>query len=66
MFNRDAFSKREQADENLYVRQKEMEKLAGLKKKIEEHQKHLDQLDKNMYVTVIGHSSFHGCYIHRY
>lgn len=46
----DAFSKREQADENLYVRQKEQEKLRELKAKIEEHQKHLAQLDKNVYV----------------
>ncbi|MCJ1453828.1 hypothetical protein MMC28_004177 [Mycoblastus sanguinarius] len=46
----DAFSKREQADENYYVRQKEMEKLQGLKQKIAEHQKHLEDLDKNVYV----------------
>ena len=46
---RDAFSKREQADENLYVRQKEQEKLQELKKKIEDHKKHLDDLDKHVY-----------------
>ena len=46
---RDAFSKREQADENLYVRQKEHEKLQELKKKIEDHKAHLDDLDKNVY-----------------
>ncbi|KAM0801989.1 mitochondrial ATPase inhibitor, IATP-domain-containing protein [Usnea florida] len=44
----DAFSKREQADENLYVRQKEQEKLQELKKKIEDHKKHLDDLDKHV------------------
>ncbi|KAL6714080.1 ATPase inhibitor [Lecanora helva] len=44
----DAFSKREQADENLYVRQKEMEKLASLKQKIDEHKKHLEELDKHV------------------
>lgn len=30
----DAFTKREQADENLYVRKQEQEKLAALKRKI--------------------------------
>lgn len=48
---RDAFSKREQADENYYVRQKEMEKLSALKAKIEEHKKHLEELDKHVYVS---------------
>lgn len=47
---RDAFSKREQADENLYVRQKEQEKLQQLKQKIADHKKHLDALDKDVYV----------------
>jgi len=46
----DAFSKREQADENYYVRQKEMEKLQALKSKIAEHQKHLEELDKHVFV----------------
>ncbi|KAF6226274.1 hypothetical protein HO133_009140 [Letharia lupina] len=44
----DAFSKREQADENLYVRRQEQEKLQQLKKKIEDHKKHLDDLDKHV------------------
>ncbi|CAF9929597.1 hypothetical protein IMSHALPRED_007951 [Imshaugia aleurites] len=44
----DAFSKREQADENLYVRQKEQEKLQQLKQKIADHKKHLDALDKDV------------------
>ncbi|CAF9906267.1 MAG: hypothetical protein ALECFALPRED_002179 [Alectoria fallacina] len=44
----DAFSKREQADENLYVRQKEQEKLQQLKQKIADHKKHLDDLDKHV------------------
>lgn len=50
MESSDAFSKREQADENLYVRQKEQEKLQQLKRKIEDHQKHLAELDKSVYV----------------
>lgn len=49
----DAFSKREQADENYYVRQKEMEKLQALKAKIDEHKKHLEELDKHVYVLPI-------------
>ncbi|KAL9030855.1 MAG: hypothetical protein Q9196_001054 [Gyalolechia fulgens] len=48
----DAFSKREAANEDLYVRQKEMEKLAALKKKIEEHKKHLEELEKNVAETI--------------
>ena len=48
--NRDAFSKREQADENFYVRQKEQEKLQQLKQKIADHKKHLDELDQHVYV----------------
>lgn len=48
--DRDAFSKREQGEEAYYVRQREMEKLKALKEKIAEHQKHLDELDKNVYV----------------
>ena len=51
---RDAFSKREQADENLYVRQKEQEKLQELKKKIMDHKKHLDELDQHVYVHENG------------
>jgi hypothetical protein len=52
--NRDAFSKREKASEDLYVRQKEREKLKELKAKIEQQQKHLKELGDHMYV-----SSFH-------
>ncbi len=48
MDDSDAFSKREQADENYYVRQKEMEKLQALKAKIDEHKKHLEELDKHV------------------
>ncbi|KAL8992824.1 MAG: hypothetical protein Q9169_006810 [Polycauliona sp. 2 TL-2023] len=48
----DAFSKREAANEDYYVRQKEMEKLANLKQKIEEHKKHLEELDKHVADTM--------------
>lgn len=53
-FNSDAFSKREQADENYYVRQKENEKLQALREKIKKHQEHLDELDKHVYVPSSG------------
>ncbi|KAL8781681.1 MAG: hypothetical protein Q9213_005898 [Squamulea squamosa] len=48
----DAFSKREAASEDYYVRQKEMEKLQNLKQKIEEHKKHLEELDKHVTDTM--------------
>ncbi|KAL8799419.1 MAG: hypothetical protein Q9182_005904 [Xanthomendoza sp. 2 TL-2023] len=44
----DAFSKREAANEDFYVRQKEMERLQTLKQKIEEHKKHLEELEKHV------------------
>lgn len=49
----DAFTKREQASEDYFVRQKEMEKLQALKDKIAGHQKHLEDLDKHVYVVLI-------------
>lgn len=48
----DAFTKREDASEALYVRQKENEKLQALREKIKKHQEHLDELDKNVYVLL--------------
>ncbi|KAL8713195.1 MAG: hypothetical protein Q9220_002716 [cf. Caloplaca sp. 1 TL-2023] len=48
----DAFSKREKAGEDLYVRQKEMEKLQALQQKIAEHKKHLEELDKHVADTM--------------
>ena len=50
---RDAFSKREEANENYYVRQKEMEKLQAMREKIKKHQEHLEDLDKSMYADKI-------------
>ncbi|KAL8866189.1 MAG: hypothetical protein Q9174_006447 [Haloplaca sp. 1 TL-2023] len=48
----DAFTKREQANEDFAIRQKEMEKLKGLKEKIEQHKKHLEELDKHVAETM--------------
>ncbi|EEA21806.1 ATPase inhibitor [Talaromyces marneffei ATCC 18224] len=44
----DSFTKREAAQENLYVREKELEKLKELKSKLKEQRKHLDELDKHI------------------
>ena len=47
-YHSDAFTKREQASEDYYMRQKEVEKLEAMRAKIAGHQKHLDELDKTM------------------
>ncbi|WYZ34658.1 hypothetical protein EsH8_I_000934 [Colletotrichum jinshuiense] len=44
----DAFQKREQAAENLAIRQREKEKLLELKKKLTEQQAHLQQLSDHI------------------
>ncbi|KAJ5933909.1 hypothetical protein N7454_006238 [Penicillium verhagenii] len=41
----DAFTKREAAQESMYIREKELEKLAKLKKQITDQRKHLDDLE---------------------
>ncbi|MCJ1483553.1 hypothetical protein MMC06_003721 [Schaereria dolodes] len=44
----DSFSKREKANEDYYVKQKEQEKLVALKAKLQEQRKHIDELDKHI------------------
>jgi len=44
----DAFTKREKANEDYTVRQREKEKLLELKKKLAEQQQHLKQLEEHM------------------
>ncbi|KAL3472234.1 mitochondrial ATPase inhibitor, IATP-domain-containing protein [Aspergillus californicus] len=44
----DQFQKREAAQEGLYIHQKEQEKIAALRKKVEEQRKNLDELDKHL------------------
>ncbi|EAU29752.1 conserved hypothetical protein [Aspergillus terreus NIH2624] len=44
----DAFTRREAAQENLYIHEKEMEKLEALRKKVNEQQKHLNELDQHL------------------
>ncbi|KAJ5132211.1 hypothetical protein N7448_006369 [Penicillium atrosanguineum] len=41
----DSFTKREAAQEALYIREKEIEKLQQLKKKISDQRAHLDELE---------------------
>lgn len=44
----DAFTKREQANEDYAIRRREIEKLQALKEKVAAHKKHLEQLDSEM------------------
>ncbi|EAA60843.1 hypothetical protein AN4500.2 [Aspergillus nidulans FGSC A4] len=45
----DVWQKRETAQENLYMYEREKEKLEALKKKIQEQREHLNELDKKLY-----------------
>ncbi|PGH05827.1 hypothetical protein AJ80_08275 [Polytolypa hystricis UAMH7299] len=44
----DVWTKKESAQENLFVRQKEMEKLKVLKEKLQKQRQHLDELDAHI------------------
>ncbi|KAJ5888189.1 hypothetical protein N7495_008230 [Penicillium taxi] len=44
----DSFTKREAAQEALYIREKELEKLRTLKAKIGDQRKHLDELEAHI------------------
>lgn len=46
--NSDAFQKREKANEDYAIRQREKEKLLDLKKKLHEQQAHLKKLSDHM------------------
>ncbi|KAG8533677.1 uncharacterized protein KY384_001418 [Bacidia gigantensis] len=54
----DAFTKREQASEDYEIKRRELEKLQALKEKIAGHQKHLEELDKSVYVASSPLSDF--------
>ncbi|KAK2790336.1 hypothetical protein FQN52_005604 [Onygenales sp. PD_12] len=45
---RDSWTKKEAAQESMYIRQKELEKLKDLKKKLEAQRKHLNELDAHI------------------
>ncbi|GFF53504.1 ATPase inhibitor, mitochondrial [Aspergillus udagawae] len=44
----DSFTRREAAQESLYIHEKEKEKLAALKRKLQEQQEHLDELGRHI------------------
>lgn len=44
----DSFTRREKAQEDLYMKQKEQEKLTMLRQKLKEQRAHLDELDKHI------------------
>jgi len=44
----DSWNKREQASENKFIRDKEMESLKKLKAKLQDQRKHLDELDQHI------------------
>ncbi|PLN86256.1 mitochondrial ATPase inhibitor, IATP-domain-containing protein [Aspergillus taichungensis] len=46
--NRDSFGRREAAEEAVYIRQHELEKLRKLKESVSEQRKHLDKLDEHI------------------
>jgi hypothetical protein len=46
--NRDAFSKREKANEDYAIKMREKEKLLELKKKLAEQHEHLKRLEEHM------------------
>ena len=48
MGHRDAFSKREKANEDYAIKLREKEKLLELKKKLAEQQEHLKKLEEHM------------------
>ena len=50
---RDAFQRRERANEDWAIKQREKEKLMELKKKLAEQQAHLKQLSDHMYVCLL-------------
>ncbi|KMP04679.1 hypothetical protein DIZ76_015159 [Coccidioides immitis] len=44
----DAWTKKESAQENMFIRQQEIEKLRALKEKLKQQRKHLDELDAHI------------------
>ncbi|EEP76898.1 predicted protein [Uncinocarpus reesii 1704] len=44
----DAWTKKEAAQENIFIKQKELEKLRSLKEKLKQQRQHLDDLDAHI------------------
>jgi len=55
----DSFTKREKANEDYYVRKKELEKLAAIKEKLKQQRQHLDDLDKHLEEFTKGQGGEH-------
>ncbi|KAJ5280471.1 hypothetical protein N7478_005843 [Penicillium angulare] len=51
---KDTFARREAAHEGLYIKQLEKEKIDLLRKKLKEHQKHNEELDKHLEDLLAG------------
>lgn len=49
---RDAFQRREKANEDYAIRQREKEKLLELRQKLKEQQQHLERLAQHMFVPL--------------
>ncbi|KAK3063237.1 hypothetical protein LTS18_002014 [Coniosporium uncinatum] len=50
----DSINKREKANEDMYIREQEQQKLKTLKDKIEAQERHLKELKDHMYVDSIA------------
>ncbi|KAJ5473144.1 hypothetical protein N7475_002710 [Penicillium sp. IBT 31633x] len=48
MAEKDSFAKREAAQEAMYIRQQELDKVHRLRQKLKEQRKHMDELDKHL------------------
>ncbi|KAI9788506.1 MAG: hypothetical protein M1816_006846 [Peltula sp. TS41687] len=48
MASGDAFSKREKANEDFAIKQREREKLMALKEKLKQQQQHMNELEKHI------------------
>ncbi|KAJ5543587.1 ATPase inhibitor IATP mitochondria [Penicillium sp. DV-2018c] len=46
--DKDSFTRREAAQEGMYIRQQELDKINRLKLKLKEQRKHMDELDKHL------------------
>ncbi|PSN71657.1 hypothetical protein BS50DRAFT_569308 [Corynespora cassiicola Philippines] len=54
----DAFTKREAAAEELYIRQEEKAKLLAIREKLKQQQAHIEELTKHMFVAPLPTASF--------
>ncbi|KAJ5649515.1 uncharacterized protein N7484_003238, partial [Penicillium longicatenatum] len=55
MAEKDQFTRREAANEGMYIHELEKEKIELLRKKLKEQRKHNEELDKHLYEIFIVH-----------